>query len=90
MISGYNEKAAPVTNLFNIISRGLKIYGFIVFWLHHKYLENFYKEIPKKIAAGEFKYIEDVTEGLDKAGHALLAVQKGLNKGKSVIIVARE
>ena len=90
MISGYNEQAPPVRHLMNIVGRQLKIYGFIVGTMEHKYREEFYNVVPQRIAKGEYKYLEDVTEGLDKAGHAILAVQKGTNKGKSVVLVAKE
>ncbi len=62
--------------------------GFLVMELRERWQEEFYKVVPKKIANGEFKYTEDVTRGLDKAGEAILEVQKGLNTGKKVIVVA--
>lgn len=42
------------------------------------------------IAEGKLKFKEDITRGLDKVGEAILAVQKGTNTGKSVILVAEE
>jgi len=91
MISAYNgEEPYPVKNLIQIVGKQLKIAGFIVMWLHHKYLEDFYKEIPPMVASGQIKYLEDVTRGLDKAGEAIVDVQTGRNKGKSVILVAEE
>lgn len=90
MISGYNVESPKVNNLMNIVSREIKIYGFIVGSLHNKYREDFYREIPKLIADGTIKYTEDITKGLAYAGHALEAVQRGTNKGKSVVIVADE
>lgn len=66
------------------------MYGFIVGSLADKYEEPFYKEVPAKIASGEFKLKEDLKHGLEKAGEAILDVQTGKNKGKSVIIVAEE
>ena len=50
--------------------------------------ESFYKEIPALVANGELKYSEDVTKGLELAGHAILDVQLGRNKAKSVVWVA--
>ena len=90
MISAYNERAPPVDHLANIFAREIKLYGFIVGSLQHKHRENFYRDIPPKIAAGEIKYTEDITKGLEHAGHAILDVQTGKNKGKSVILVAEE
>ena len=46
--------------------------------------------MPKKLASGEIKYTEDITRGLENAGHAILDVQTGKNKGKSVVVVAEE
>lgn len=90
MISGYNVDAPKVNNLMNIIGREIKIYGFIVGSLAHKYREEFYREVPKLIANRTIKYTEDVTKGLEYAGHALEAVQRGTNKGKSVVVVAED
>lgn len=42
------------------------------------------------VASGKIKYKEDVTRGLDKLGDVILAVQKGTNKGKAVVLVADE
>jgi len=64
--------------------------GFIVFHLQSTYEEEFYKIVPSKLAKNELKHREDVTDGLEKVGEVLLAVQKGLNKGKAVIKVADE
>lgn len=90
MISVYNSAPPPLFNLVNVIHREITFHGFTVGSLSHKYEEKFYEEIPRKIASGEIKYIEDVTHDLKFAGHALEAVQRGTNKGKSVVIVAEE
>ena len=90
MISGYNEQAPPVKNLMQIVARQLKIFGFIVGYLGYKYDVPFYNTVPAQIAEGKFKYVEDISEGLRNAGDAILAVQKGTNKGKSVVVVAKE
>ncbi|KIJ62669.1 hypothetical protein HYDPIDRAFT_176457 [Hydnomerulius pinastri MD-312] len=88
MISSYNQTPYAVSNLMNIVAKEIKISGFIVGTLLPKYQEAFYTEIPSMIASGEFKLKEDVTKGLEGAGEAILAVQKGTNTGKSVIVVA--
>lgn len=90
MISGYNSAPYFVKNLMNIVAREIKIFGFIVSSLADKYDEAFYKEFPQRIANGEIKYLEDAKQGLKETGQAIYEVQKGLNKGKSVIIVASE
>ncbi|GBE89547.1 Zinc-type alcohol dehydrogenase-like protein [Sparassis crispa] len=90
-ISGYNtQNPYHVKNLELIVRKELKISGFIVDSLYPKYEEQFFKEFPKKVASGEIKYSEDVTEGLENAGQAILDVQIGRNNGKKVIRVASE
>ncbi|KAG9316551.1 alcohol dehydrogenase [Chiua virens] len=104
MISGYNTKPYPVMvslrseslgpslythqNLMQIISREIKIYGFIVHSIHSKHKDAFDVEMPALIASGELKFKEDISKGLQSAGETILAVQKGTNTGKSVIVVA--
>ncbi|KAF8138686.1 NAD-P-binding protein [Boletus edulis] len=63
MISGYNAAAYPIMNLMNVMTKEIKMYGFLVFK-------------------------EELTKGLEGAGEAILAVQKGTNSGKSVVVVA--
>jgi len=89
MISQYNTKDPyPVKNLMSIVGKQLRFYGFLVFSLHEKYQEQFYKEVPRRVASGEIKYQEDITRGLEQVGEAILDVQTGRNKGKKVIVVA--
>jgi len=92
MISDYNNPGNPyhVKNLMLLVGKQIKLSGFLVGdpKLVAKYTEDFYRELPKKVVSGEIKVWEDLTRGLDKAGHAIVDVQKGNNKGKSVVIVA--
>ncbi|KAG8213901.1 hypothetical protein J3R82DRAFT_10646 [Butyriboletus roseoflavus] len=88
MISGYNTKPYPVMNLVGIVMKELKFYGFLVASILPKYKDAFYAEVPALIASGEFKLKEDLAKGLESVGEAILAVQKGANTGKTVIIVA--
>lgn len=92
MISGYNGTVYPVKNLIQIVSRQIKLTGFLSFnpYLVGKYEEPFYEEIPKRLASGEIKYTEDLTHGLENAGKAILDVQTGKNVGKSVVIVSQD
>ncbi|KAL0950334.1 hypothetical protein HGRIS_010305 [Hohenbuehelia grisea] len=88
-ISSYNT-----TDNYGIKNWGLffvkrvSINGFVVFDLLPKYREEFFNTIPKMIAQGEIKFLEDRKVGLDKVGEAIYEVQSGTNHGKSVIIVA--
>ncbi|KAJ7777772.1 hypothetical protein B0H14DRAFT_2963414 [Mycena olivaceomarginata] len=47
-------------------------------------------EFVPRLVSGEFKFTEDVTKGLEKVGDVILAVQKGTNTGKAVVVVAEE
>jgi NADPH-dependent curcumin reductase CurA len=58
--------------------------------LEPKWGKAFNETIPSLIASGEVKYKEDVAWGLDKLGDALLAVQKGMNYGKAVVLLPEE
>lgn len=75
-------------NLGSIVGKEIKLYGFIVGSILPKYKDAFYVEVPALIASGKFKLKEDLAKGLESVGEAILAVQKGTNTGKSVIIVA--
>ncbi|KAF7292632.1 NAD(P)-binding protein [Mycena indigotica] len=77
-------------NLAQVVAKTLHIHGILVFRLFHKYAKDFYAEVPAKLVSGEIKYTEEITKGLDKAGHVILAVQKGENKAKAVVLVAEE
>jgi len=90
MISQYNSAPYALQNLMHIVRSELHLHGFVVGTHLPKYREEFYREVPAKIARGEIKYIEDAKKGLEWAGHAILDVQQGKNHGKSVVIVAEE
>ncbi|KAG6843619.1 hypothetical protein H0H87_002421 [Tephrocybe sp. NHM501043] len=75
-------------DLMLVAGKNITVQGFTVGKLEHKYREEFYATIPKKLARGELKYTEEVTEGLDKVDDVILRVQKGENKAKAVIKVA--
>lgn len=90
MISQYNSEPHPIKNAFNILGKSLTVQGFIVGNLRSQYEEEFYRVVPKLVAEGKIKYREDVYDGLEKTGQALYDVQAGNNKGKAVIVVAKE
>ncbi|KAJ7059629.1 hypothetical protein C8F01DRAFT_1145174 [Mycena amicta] len=70
------------------VGRSLHIHGISIARLSAKYAQEFFAEIPEKLVSGEIKYTEEVSNGLDKVGDVILAVQKGENKAKAVIVVA--
>ncbi|KAH8818706.1 alcohol dehydrogenase [Flagelloscypha sp. PMI_526] len=91
MMEEYNTTPYHVKNLMQIVSKGITLYGFIIFRdLTHKWDAEFWRVMPDKVAKGEIKTKEDITSGLEKVGDVILAVQKGLNVGKAVVVVAEE
>ncbi|KAJ7668858.1 hypothetical protein B0H17DRAFT_1087578 [Mycena rosella] len=90
MISGYNTGHTGIKNMHQTFSRSLSINGFIVSRLEPKYDTEFYATIPRALASGEIKYREDVSNGLETVGDAILRVQQGKNTGKAVVVVAEE
>ncbi|KAI1792111.1 NAD(P)-binding protein [Ganoderma leucocontextum] len=90
-ISAYNTtEPYGVKNLQLLLWREITLHGFLFISLEPKYLEEFFKTIPKRIASGEIKYKEHIVRGLENAGQAILDVQMGKNLGKSVVVVADE
>jgi NADPH-dependent curcumin reductase CurA len=71
-------------------AKSLTISGILVFHLQDKHDKEFYATIPRAIAAGEIKYREEVSHGLESVGDAILRVQQGRNTAKAVVIVSEE
>ncbi|CCM01058.1 uncharacterized protein FIBRA_03106 [Fibroporia radiculosa] len=89
MISGYNEEPYYVKNLDRIFKQGIQLCGFAVLRLQ-KWDDEFYKTIPGMVSRGEIQYSENVKRGLEHVGQAILDVQVGRNKGRTVILVQDE
>jgi NADPH-dependent curcumin reductase CurA len=73
-----------------IFAKCLHLHGFLVAYLRPKHAAAFHAEFVPRLVSGEFKFTEDVTKGLEKVGDVILAVQKGTNTGKAVVVVAEE
>ncbi|KAF7304376.1 NAD(P)-binding protein [Mycena chlorophos] len=86
----YSAENARLINLSMAVGKCLHLHGILVFRIFHKHAKAFWDEIPPKLASGEIKFREEVTKGLDKAGDVILAVQKGTNTGKAIVVVAEE
>ncbi|XP_049347237.1 2-alkenal reductase (NADP(+)-dependent)-like isoform X3 [Solanum verrucosum] len=90
MISQYNlEKTEGVHNLFCLITKRIRMEGFLVsdhYHLYPKYLEM----IIPQIKGGNVVYVEDIAEGLENAPKALVGLFYGRNVGKQVVKVSRE
>nr|XP_043609476.1 2-alkenal reductase (NADP(+)-dependent)-like [Erigeron canadensis] len=89
MISQYNDQGDGVHNLFHIVTKSLRMQGFIVFHHYHLYPKYLDMVIPL-IKDGTISYIEDIAEGLESAPTALVGLFSGKNVGKQVVVVARE
>ncbi|KAF5348458.1 hypothetical protein D9756_009558 [Leucocoprinus leucothites] len=81
---------ARFINLDQIFAKSLNLQGFIVTRLEPEYGEELYEIMPKVISEGKFIWREEIWEGLDKVGDAILAVQQGKNKAEMVVRVASE
>ncbi|KAH0659073.1 hypothetical protein KY290_028615 [Solanum tuberosum] len=90
MISQYNlEQTEGVHNLFCLISKRIRMEGFLVFDYYHLY-PKYLEMIILQIKAGKVVYVEDVAEGLESAPSALVGLFSGRNIGKQVVMVSRE
>lgn len=77
-------------NLVQMIPKAITMSGFNLSLLGPKWENDFQDFVIPHLASGELKYSEEVHRGLDKVGNAFLALQKGQNKAKVVIVVADE
>ncbi|KAI0711845.1 NAD(P)-binding protein [Cerioporus squamosus] len=91
MISNYNtSEPYNVKNLQQLVWREITFHGFLFLSLMPKYIEDFYRTFPPRVASGELKYKDDVVRGLENAGKALVDVLSGKNFGKCSVVVADE
>ena len=90
MISQYNlEKPEGVHNLFYLITKRIRMDGFLVFDFYHKYPQ--FEEITMQyIKDGKINYVEDAAEGLENAPAALVGLFAGRNVGKQLVVVSHE
>ncbi|KAF3684092.1 2-alkenal reductase (NADP(+)-dependent) [Capsicum annuum] len=90
MISQYNlDKTEGVHNLFCLITKRIRMEGFLVFEYYHLYPKYLEMIIPH-IKAGKVVYMEDVAEGLESAPSALVGLFSGRNVGKQVVMISHE
>ncbi|XP_059286107.1 2-alkenal reductase (NADP(+)-dependent)-like [Lycium ferocissimum] len=89
-ISQYNlEQSEGVHNLFCLISKRLRMQGFLAvdyFPLYQKFVEM----VTPHIKEGKIKYVEDIAEGIESAPGALVGLFSGRNVGKQLVLVAHE
>ena len=92
MIAWYSGQgiadAAPLPMAWrNILTRRLRVQGFIIFDHFDRY-PAFLTEVAPMVADGRIKYRETTAEGLDAAPAAFLALLKGGNFGKQLVRIA--
>ena len=89
MISRYNlEQPEGVRNLMCLITKQIRMEGFLVFDYYHLY-PKFLAMIIPQIKEGKITYVEDIAEGLENAPRALMGLFSGRNIGKQVVAVTR-
>ncbi|CDP08094.1 unnamed protein product [Coffea canephora] len=89
MISQYNlEQPEGVQNLFCLVTKQIRMEGFLVFDYYHLY-PKFLEMILPQIKEGKITYVEDIAEGLENAPSALIGLFSGRNIGKQLVAVTR-
>ncbi|CAI9108404.1 OLC1v1007986C1 [Oldenlandia corymbosa var. corymbosa] len=87
MISQYNrEEPEGAQNLFCVVTKRIRMEGFLVFDYYDQYPE-FLEMILPLIREGKITYIEDIVEGLENAPSALIGLFLGRNVGKQVVAI---
>ncbi|MEY1557774.1 NADP-dependent oxidoreductase [Yoonia sp. R2331] len=91
MIAWYSGKgiadAAPLPMVWrNILTRRLRVQGFIIFDHFDRY-PAFLKEVAPMVADGRIRFRETVAEGLENAPNAFLSLLNGGNFGKQLVRV---
>ncbi|KAF9595626.1 hypothetical protein IFM89_001499 [Coptis chinensis] len=88
LISQYNlTEHEGVRNLFCIVTKQIRMQGFIEPEYKHMYPE-FLELVVQYIREGKIVYIEDTAEGLEEAPSALIELFSGRNVGKQVVRIA--
>ncbi|KAL5701552.1 2-alkenal reductase (NADP(+)) [Ranunculus cassubicifolius] len=90
MISQYNlKKPHGVENLSCLITKRIKMEGFLVFDYYHLY-PKFLEQTLEYIKEGKIVYVEDIAQGLECAPAALAGLFTSHNVGKQVVQVSLE
>ncbi|KAG8369388.1 hypothetical protein BUALT_Bualt14G0006000 [Buddleja alternifolia] len=88
MISQYNlEQPEGVHNLVSLISKRIRMEGFVASDYYHLYPKYLEMVLPL-IKEGKITYVEDIAEGLENGPGALIGLYAGRNVGKQVVVVA--
>ncbi|KAJ7070220.1 alcohol dehydrogenase [Mycena belliarum] len=90
MISGYNTGHQGIKNLYQTYAKSLTLSGILVLRLQATHEAAFWATVPRLLREGKLQYREEVSTGLAAVGDAILRVQRGMNTGKAVVVVAEE
>jgi len=90
LIAGYNGKQPAIKNIGHVLFKQLSVNGYNIWQYDGKYADEFYEKVPHLIANGEIQLREHIYSGLEEAPQAVYDVQKGLNNGKAIVLVADE
>ncbi|KAI9092763.1 hypothetical protein K1719_027560 [Acacia pycnantha] len=83
----YNlDRPEGVQNLFNLITKRIRMEGFVVIDHYHLY-DKFLEMVIPLIKEGKIVYVEDIVEGIENAPSALIGLFHGRNVGKQVVVV---
>lgn len=90
-ISRYNATEAQPgpRNLFQVVTKRLRIEGFIVFD-HYKRIPAFLEEVAPRVADGTIRYRETILDGIERAPEAFIGLLAGANTGKMLVRVGPE
>ena len=89
LISQYNlEQSEGVRNLFCIITKRIRMEGFMVLDYFGTY-NKFEEEIAGYLKEGKITVVEDVAEGIENVSAALIGLFSGRNIGKKLVTIAR-
>lgn len=84
MIAGYDGEPIPMANPALILVSRLKVQGFIVSE-HMALWPQALQELGAAVAAGQLRYRESITQGLENAPQAFLGLLRGENFGKQLV-----
>jgi NADPH-dependent curcumin reductase CurA len=87
LISGYNGQDIPLRNVFSLLVNRVRLQGFIVSD-HMELWPEAIGTLAGHVAAGRVRYRETISEGLESAPGALIALLKGDNFGKRLVRIA--
>lgn len=96
LIAYYNLQGIPNSPdhspqlLFAILTKRLKVQGFINGDFREQYFDAFINDMLAWHNAGEIKYREDIVSGFTNAPEAFIGLLQGKNFGKLIVEVAKE